>query len=325
MSDPIKYKIGSISQLTGFSPELLRAWENRYSLLNPSRGSGGQRIYNEEDVSLLFSIKELLARGHSIGELATWSRQQLVSSGAADRPASQPAKQDQVSTAKVMELGQVFIEEIIQGAINCDQQVISSALQRATALFSPQVLLHHIIRLSTIEIGNLWHKGECPVAGEHMSSALFGQVIALHLGSTPLFAPAGHCRVICSCLPGEGHTLGSQLVAFRLKELGYIPLLMHGGLPFASLDTAVQRTGCHFICLSVTSQDIFTACLDELLDFKKRWQDKCTIVVGGQGVLEHNRAIEAGIHLCSGATPVHRLPASFFSTTFPAGKRPAAL
>ena len=38
-------RIGELSQRTGISPELLRAWERRYGLLNPVRSSGGFRLY----------------------------------------------------------------------------------------------------------------------------------------------------------------------------------------------------------------------------------------------------------------------------------------
>ena len=41
-----------LSRRTGVSPELLRAWERRYGLLQPVRSAGGLRLYSTSDVRL---------------------------------------------------------------------------------------------------------------------------------------------------------------------------------------------------------------------------------------------------------------------------------
>jgi MerR HTH family regulatory protein/GAF domain len=73
-----QHKIATVSRLTGFSPELLRAWENRHQLLVPSRGPGGQRLYSDEDVTILRGVRALLDQGLTIGEIAAGGRRQLV-------------------------------------------------------------------------------------------------------------------------------------------------------------------------------------------------------------------------------------------------------
>jgi DNA-binding transcriptional MerR regulator len=70
--------MSTVSRLTGFSPELLRAWESRHHLLAPARGSGGQRLYSDEDLALLGRVRELLDAGHSIGEVAVRGRRALL-------------------------------------------------------------------------------------------------------------------------------------------------------------------------------------------------------------------------------------------------------
>jgi hypothetical protein len=72
------HKIATVSRLTGFSPELLRAWENRHQLLVPSRGPGGQRLYSDDDVTILRGVRALLDQGLTIGEIAAGGRRQLV-------------------------------------------------------------------------------------------------------------------------------------------------------------------------------------------------------------------------------------------------------
>ncbi len=52
--------MGEVSKLTGLAPHVLRSWEKNYSELSPKKNSAGNRAYREEEVELIFKIKELL-------------------------------------------------------------------------------------------------------------------------------------------------------------------------------------------------------------------------------------------------------------------------
>ena len=54
------YSMGEVSKLTGLAPHVLRSWEKNYSELKPKKNSAGNRAYKEEEVELIFKIKELL-------------------------------------------------------------------------------------------------------------------------------------------------------------------------------------------------------------------------------------------------------------------------
>jgi DNA-binding transcriptional MerR regulator len=81
-----RHKISTVSELTGLSPELLRAWEQRHALIVPVRGPGGQRLYTDQDVALLMRVRRLLDQGRTIGEIAASGRRALLTS-------SQPSEQ----------------------------------------------------------------------------------------------------------------------------------------------------------------------------------------------------------------------------------------
>jgi DNA-binding transcriptional MerR regulator len=63
-------RIGELSRRTGVSPELLRAWERRYGLLEPGRTSGRFRLYSESDVTRVGSMRAHLEAGLSASEAA---------------------------------------------------------------------------------------------------------------------------------------------------------------------------------------------------------------------------------------------------------------
>ncbi len=72
-----RYRIGSVSDLTGIPTHTLRAWERRYGASDPERTEAGFRLYTEEDVGRLTLIKRLSDLGHAIGSIANLSLKEL--------------------------------------------------------------------------------------------------------------------------------------------------------------------------------------------------------------------------------------------------------
>jgi len=54
------YKIGEIAEITGLKPFVLRFWETEFPQLVPVRTPKGQRLYTDEHLALLMTIKTLL-------------------------------------------------------------------------------------------------------------------------------------------------------------------------------------------------------------------------------------------------------------------------
>jgi PAS domain S-box-containing protein len=72
------FKIGRLAELSGFEPTLLRAWERRHGLLEPGRLENGYRVYTNQDLAVLMRVRELLAQGASIGDVARMGRKALL-------------------------------------------------------------------------------------------------------------------------------------------------------------------------------------------------------------------------------------------------------
>ena len=54
------YKIGEVAEITGLKPFVLRFWETEFPQLVPVRTPKGQRLYTDEHLVLLTTIKTLL-------------------------------------------------------------------------------------------------------------------------------------------------------------------------------------------------------------------------------------------------------------------------
>ncbi len=76
---PQMFRIGAVSRLTGISTDLIRVWERRYSVVDPTRTETGNRLYSHDDITRLALIKQLLEAGDAIGAVATLSVSELES------------------------------------------------------------------------------------------------------------------------------------------------------------------------------------------------------------------------------------------------------
>jgi MerR family transcriptional regulator, light-induced transcriptional regulator len=63
------YPIRAVAKLTGVPLDTIRAWERRYGAVTPQRGARG-RLYSEKEVQRLKLLRDAVARGHSIGQVA---------------------------------------------------------------------------------------------------------------------------------------------------------------------------------------------------------------------------------------------------------------
>src|SRR4029453_15787288 len=74
-------RIGELARRTGVSPELLRAWEQRYRLLQPTRTAGGFRLYSAADEARVQHMQALVSGGLAAAQAA-----HLVLSGGEPAP-----------------------------------------------------------------------------------------------------------------------------------------------------------------------------------------------------------------------------------------------
>src|SRR5512143_2420604 len=65
-----RHPIRVVAQRTGLSGHVLRAWERRYHVVEPTRSEGGQRLYSEADIERLLLLRRLTEAGGAISQLA---------------------------------------------------------------------------------------------------------------------------------------------------------------------------------------------------------------------------------------------------------------
>lgn len=78
MAGRVLHPIRVVTQRTGLSPDLLRAWERRYRVVRPKRSDGGQRLYSDDDIERLRHLHRAVLAGRTIGQVAKLDRDALA-------------------------------------------------------------------------------------------------------------------------------------------------------------------------------------------------------------------------------------------------------
>src|SRR5215212_6754441 len=197
-------RIGELARRTGVSPELLRAWEQRYRLLQPTRSAGGFRLYSAADEARVQRMQGLVSGGLAAAQAA-----RLVLSG------GEPARPTVPASATTLE---DETGDLTASLDRLDEQGANSALDRLFATFTVETVLQVVLLPYLHSLGERWEAGEVSVAHEHFASNLLrGRLLGLAQGWGQGRGPGA----ILACVPGEQHELGLLAFGVALRRRGW--------------------------------------------------------------------------------------------------------
>jgi DNA-binding transcriptional MerR regulator len=217
-------RIGELSRRTGVSPELLRAWEQRYGLLRPARSPGGFRLYSVEDEARVRRTAALIADGLSAAEAA-----QLAA-----------AEPDGAGSAAVAD--QSLVADLAAGLWHAtegfDTAAAQAALDRLLAAVSVELAVSDVLIPYLHELGARWANGDVSVAQEHFASNLVrGRLLGLLRDSGP---SGGRPSAVLAALPGESHDLGLVMLAVLIARRGWRVTFLGANTPLDTVEESVE-------------------------------------------------------------------------------------
>ena len=212
-------RIGELARRTGTSPELLRAWEQRYGLLRPSRSSGGFRLYSDDDQARILRTKQLIANGLSAGEAA-----RQVSAGVTGAEAATPVLEGAA-------------DELRDALDRFDEEGANRALDRSIAAVSVETVMREVLLPYLRILGDRWASGDSSIAQEHFASAwLRGRLLGLARGWGSGIGP----KLVLACPPGEEHDLGLIMFGIAAARRGWRITYLGQDTPFSTIETTID-------------------------------------------------------------------------------------
>jgi DNA-binding transcriptional MerR regulator len=203
----------------GVSPELLRAWEQRYALLQPVRSAGGFRLYTEEDADRVTRMRSALADGLSAAEAA---RVALESP-----PPAHGIMED--TRARLLAAVETY-----------DEAALHAALDDGLAGFGLETFVRDLILPALAEIGRRWQAGEADISQEHFASNVIrGRLLSL----ARLWGRGAGPLALLACAPGEQHDISALAFGLLLRSHGWRILFLGANTPLPTLKATAQITG----------------------------------------------------------------------------------
>jgi DNA-binding transcriptional MerR regulator len=248
-------RIGEFARRVDVSPELLRAWERRYGLLQPTRTEGGFRLYTTEDAARVERMKRALAEGLSAAQAA---RQALVE----ERPAG--GLLDDASL------------RLLRAAHDYDEATVHAVLDEALAAFGLVTVVRELILPVLREIGDQWERGELEVGQEHFASHLIRERL---LGVARLWGRGSGPLAILACAPGERHDIGLLGFGLVLRSYGWRILFLGADTPLETLGPAVATTEPRIVVVSSFDASLLDAAASGL----RRLARTAPLVLSGPG------------------------------------------
>jgi MerR family transcriptional regulator, light-induced transcriptional regulator len=251
-------RIGEFARRVGVSPELLRAWERRYGLLQPIRTEGGFRLYTNDDADRVERMKRALDEGLSAAEAARRTQAQERSPDGA------------LDSAR---------ERLLAAAHAYDEAAVQAIVDESLAGFSLATVLRELILPALREIGNEWERGTLEVGQEHFATNLVRERL---LALARLWGRGGGPLAILACAPGERHDIGLIAFGLALRSHGWRIVFLGADTPLAALGRAVATTNPRLVVVA----SVDSALLEAQRTGLRRLARSAPLVLSGAGASE---------------------------------------
>jgi MerR family transcriptional regulator, light-induced transcriptional regulator len=257
-------RIGELSKRSGVSPELLRAWERRYGLLQPQRSPGGLRLYTAEDLERVRAMQRHLADGLAAAEAAAL--------------ASRPGPETEAGAPPLVPTA--MRDELREALDRLDEPAAQEVIDRLLATLTLDHLLSDVVMPYLEELGDRWERGEASIAQEHFATAVIrGRLLGLARGWGRGVGPLA----LLACLPGEHHDLGLIVLGLTLRARGWRIAYIGQDTPVETVAEAAADLEPSLIVLSGVSENLVPSALPVLRALAARFR----VGLGGAAAASH--------------------------------------
>jgi DNA-binding transcriptional MerR regulator len=254
-----KYSIKDLEQLSGIRAHTIRAWEQRYGLLQPHRTDTNIRYYVEEHLKKILNIAVLVKSGMRISKVSEMSTEE-IRAAVIDAGRYQGNYESQINAFKI-------------AMLEFDEYLFDSVFNKCLIQFGTEETLSKILGKFIQEIGLLWQAGAINVSHEHFISSLVKLKLYSIIDQTII--PQGNAErgTYVLYLPSEElHELGLLYLYYYLKKSGYKVIYLGQSVPMEYLKDVSKKTKVEqFVSVFTTKphneeMDVYFQKLGEMFD-----------------------------------------------------------
>ena len=277
-----RHPIGVVARRTGLKPDLIRAWERRYSAVEPGRTQTRRRFYSDADIERLLLLRRVVGTGRGIGQIAHLANEDLRAL-IAEEPAarSYPVTPGPAAPPPPMtDTAEPYLTLCLSAAQRLDIHDLEQQLERASVALSRHNLLEKLLVPLMQRIGDLWQRGELRPIHEHMASA----VVRSFLGSmrAAYHAASSAPQLIVTTPARQLHELGALIAAATAASEGWQVTYLGCDLPAEEIAAAAVQKGAKAVALSIVYPPDDALLSDELRRLRRLLPRTTELIVGGR-------------------------------------------
>lgn len=271
-----RYPIGVVTRRTGLSPDVLRVWERRYSVVTPVRSAGGQRLYSAGDIEKLRLLRRLVEGGHRIASVAGLDVEKL--SALAREVGDAPTGSSADSYAS-----EELLEDLLAAVDRLDDVRLAALFRRSAMTLGTETWIETVVGPLLEAVGDRWHAGAISPAHEHLATATARDALGWVMRSytPPIDAP----KVLVATPAGELHELGAMMAAVAAAEAGWRVQYLGPNIPAGDLAKAAMKIGSDAVALSLVHPDHAESTVNEIRELRRAMPPSVPIIVGGAAAI----------------------------------------
>ena len=161
------YSIKDLEQLSGIKAHTIRAWEQRFKLIQPKRTDTNIRFYNDIDLRVVLNTSVLISNGMKISQISKLAPEQIA--------------KEALDASPYLGDYQYELNELKISTLNFDVARFEAVMATCIELYGVHATFQEVIGDFIQELGKLWLSGCVGISQEHFMSSLLRQKLEMFL------------------------------------------------------------------------------------------------------------------------------------------------
>jgi DNA-binding transcriptional MerR regulator/methylmalonyl-CoA mutase cobalamin-binding subunit len=285
-----EHPISVVVKKTGLSIHTIRAWERRYGAVNPSRTSGNQRLYSDEDIERLLLLKFAILSGRKIGQIAQLPADRLCEY-ADSGPATVNANDKYIKTHPEESSLEGCLKACMNAVLRLDAKALEDTLMRASISFGKISILEKIVAPLLKDIGTQWQDGSMRIMNEHIATG----VIRTFLGNLllELTRTDSHPVAVAATTVREQHEFGALICAVVAAVDGWDVKYLGPDIPAEEIVKSAQMINARAVIISIVLSGVNPLVRSNLIKLGRFLSEHVTLFIGGSGAGDYLHLLNA--------------------------------
>jgi MerR family transcriptional regulator, light-induced transcriptional regulator len=280
-----QYTIKELEHLSGIKAHTIRIWEQRYSILCPSRTDTNIRCYNDSDLKTLLNVSFLNEKGYKISRIAQMEIEER------QKKVLELCKEPKEASSK--------LPVLVSAMIDMDEHKFEKTISTVTLQFGFNETMRQLIYPFLNKIGILWQTDKISPAHEHFVSNLIRQKIIVAIDGQVVQKSEDAPSYLLYLPEDELHELALLYMNYIIRSNNLPVIYLGQHLPFSDLTAVYDQCKPDYICTVLTTKPERDKVQEYLFKISEEFVN-ATIYVYGQQLHQDNLIYPDNIHrICS--------------------------